>query len=205
MSGIPYHAWTHRPKEQGGTDPIPVTPAVAAPIEWYAAVSTTNLDADDNPTKLVYSFLSGTYDTGPPTFDIVSGNIAIAKDGFYMMSHYPYNSNRSSYPGHLSELDIWSLNVAGTAPFGWHPWSGAGSIYNSLTPDLLPFNDIPAYGNSRYHPSWTDHFGFSDGTFPGTACQIATYLNHYIDQANVDDIAVIVKTTVIRFGSVWST
>jgi hypothetical protein len=37
MSGVPYHAWTHRPKAQGGTDPIPVLspPAVWAYMDTY--------------------------------------------------------------------------------------------------------------------------------------------------------------------------
>lgn len=47
MSPVDYHGWTHAPKEQGGTDPIPITPGASlghAYIKWNG--STVSVPAD---------------------------------------------------------------------------------------------------------------------------------------------------------------
>jgi hypothetical protein len=147
---------------------------------------------------------AGSSDGVTPTFDITAGgDIAIAKDGFYVIAHYPYDSNRGLGES-LSELQIWSLRVAGEQPEGWHPWSGAGSLYKGRAPDYFLSNGFVAA--PRWHPMWQDFFSFGDGTFPSPSgpCEIGTFVQHLKDEVDVDDSDIIVKTTIVRYGSVWS-
>jgi hypothetical protein len=43
VSGVPYHAWTHRPKAQGGTDPVSFSSTEVAILAGWESISTGDI------------------------------------------------------------------------------------------------------------------------------------------------------------------
>lgn len=92
MSGVPYHAWTHLPKEQGGTDPVLISggDAVCYLDSWNYLTSntipTTTWRAVANSTNV--SFFEDAWvtpDTGL-TYDFDTGIITMNDDAAYQIT-----------------------------------------------------------------------------------------------------------------------
>lgn len=111
-----YHGWTHAPKSQGGTDPIPVSDPT---VMLFNAQSGTDLAAAY--TTLVWS------DSVYPTSDSVaitvngSGNIEIASAGAYLLMLYSEDWSLPTDKGAQVDYDI--RTIAGSAGY----WSTVGS------------------------------------------------------------------------------
>jgi hypothetical protein len=84
-----YHGWTHAPKEQGGTDPIP---SVAAEFPW--ARRSKGFDASNQiigtgtvtAVTFNHDYNMGAGESGEGYFDVLSDSIEILQDGVYLIS-----------------------------------------------------------------------------------------------------------------------
>lgn len=105
MSGAPdYHGWTHRSKEDGGTDPIPGL--VADPID-FSYITQEGDQTDPLPSGAEYNPvaigpMTEAYTTDPSVLlpDLDNGWIEVLKKGFY---------------------------IAASDVAGWDNWSGGGT------------------------------------------------------------------------------
>lgn len=87
-----YHGWTHAPKEQGGTDPIPAQTAATPEIPWARAYArgadvgqTDQVIATATITRIATTDQLNDY---PALFDVTTGSstaIEIFADGYYIV------------------------------------------------------------------------------------------------------------------------
>lgn len=90
MSGIPYHAWTHRPKAEGGTDPLPTMGAYDSALAYDAGVD--GLTSVNNATLTTVTFDNLYVSIGATAFQInvapapaTSAPFKILKDGWFFV------------------------------------------------------------------------------------------------------------------------
>lgn len=78
-----YHGWTHAPKAQGGTDPIPGGDVSA----WAWMERSTDLSTPNNTPKTVVAYDdSGTSDASVLEVDETNGMIFIHQPGIYLIA-----------------------------------------------------------------------------------------------------------------------
>lgn len=93
MSGIPYHAWTHRPKADGGTDPIEVEPATVTVGGAAMLRATRTAFTQSGSYQIPWSDVD-TDDTsvfGLSTVTLTNDTVVLKKQGLYlaMASAFP--------------------------------------------------------------------------------------------------------------------
>lgn len=92
MSGVPYHAWTHRPKAQGGTDPIEIPGGIDVIHMYQWDYDTSNAVGDTTWTNVCglassdgffeRVFHSNGWTTG---WNLASGNVNLAVSAEYLV------------------------------------------------------------------------------------------------------------------------
>lgn len=141
MSGVPYHAWTHRPKAQGGTDPI----AVAAIGPW-SIISDGYVGTNSGTTYSIGCQYYGTDDVSETYYSYTMRNAT-----------YPVYGSTDYYTVTVNErglylldaqltIDSWSVtncyaefylapNDEAWAPFGFQVNEDAAWIERHVTHD----------------------------------------------------------------------
>lgn len=126
MSGAPaYHGWTHRPKAEGGTDPIPVA---ASDLKW--ATATMFSTATAKSTSWYYASFDqlGTNDTDVFTLEDASGGkapwLGINAGGLYHCWFGVITAGASA-------SSAWGVNYAALEPI--FEEGGSPTILNSET------------------------------------------------------------------------
>lgn len=124
MPDVPKHAWTHRPRAQGGTDPI----AESLPVSALGTSSLTSRTLDGNdpiPNELLWITPGGPFapEGGDPSNYV---NIMITEDGFYRASFYVY----------------WSTDF-GASTF---PFIEPGCVIDTVQDNLVTFESLPSFG-----------------------------------------------------------
>lgn len=81
MPDVPYHAWTHRPKAQGGTDPLP---GFAGEYAWMD--KTTDTTIGTGSVSVIASYNTGSSDSSTFDVDASAGYIYLLRTGIYAVS-----------------------------------------------------------------------------------------------------------------------
>ena len=90
MTGPAYHGWTHRPKSEGGTDPIPI--AAASDLSWALAGASQVAVADAG------AFYSFTFDSlySNSTTDFESANVTTGRAAWIQINTPGYYEMQAS-------------------------------------------------------------------------------------------------------------
>lgn|GEM_PF-6625328 len=89
MSGIPYHAWTHRPKAQGGTDPLPDVNPWARRSKGFDASDQTISNNSITALTFNHDYNIATGESGEGWFDVPGGSttaLRLLVDGMYTVT-----------------------------------------------------------------------------------------------------------------------
>lgn len=81
MSPVDYHAWTHRPKAQGGTDPIEVA---VEPLPWVILRDALSLEHDGSEGNKNFGYSVGSKNYDPDNILSVSWNAGLAIPGLQL-------------------------------------------------------------------------------------------------------------------------
>jgi hypothetical protein len=159
MADVVKHAWTHRPRSQGGTDPIPVS---GGPVSAYAdagGLQSRTIPADVSPltNEQMWMTPGGPYepDSGnPASFNY----IMINQNGWYRADFYIY----------------WSTDFTG----GTFPIIRPGCVIDG-SPDFLSvaFDDPafwPGYDNTQ---SWIGGEQFTAAEMDHHSLEATVYFN----------------------------
>jgi hypothetical protein len=130
MAAPDYHGWTHRPKSEGGTDPIPVV--AAGDLKWATAVMFQTATAKSGSWYYPSFTDVGTNDTGIFTIEsAVWGNaLGINEGGIYVLF-----CGQTVLPG--SSPDVWGTNEASIEPI--FEESGAATTLESESDYVTDF------------------------------------------------------------------
>lgn len=118
MSGIPYHAWTHRPKDEGGTDPIEISPGWDVMHMYSWNYTTTNTVATATWTNICglggsdgfyqRAFHSPGWTTG---WTLASGNINLGTSAEYLIQGWvQFNEDAVAGEQRFIAVDFGSSN-----------------------------------------------------------------------------------------------
>lgn len=203
MSPVDYHGWTHRPKAQGGTDPIEVetTPGGSSdPVEWALLQSTTNWGAVD-ATVLDFGLTNGGYDAVTPTFAVNgSDNFEINKAGVYTIDGFVINPGVDGSGTVRTQIRLDIARLAGPTPSGIHGWSTGVDFFTFRT-----YFDPPApFVESATAQHFHDLVSWDEGDFVGTPAEFRVQAVNFQDGTPAVDNTVTVRILVVRVGNIFA-
>jgi hypothetical protein len=195
VSGIPYHAWTHRAKEDGGTDPL-----VGTSIPWIAANGIYDTGGDpivtpawDNLWETVwvepgadstfeYSTLTnGGYNAAD------SFGLYINRSGIYTFTFQAITSDLAEAVGYDVYLALELLHTSNAFPNhsaasntsdGWVSWERSVTPVVGSSGQVMFLNSIttPIYASTTHLKTGRVSIGYSNPTGTGTTWTVQLWI-----------------------------